>query len=315
MKQIKETIALLLLAALLCGCGLSAAPAGPDPETSAVSEITEPEQTADPLVEETPEPVETPDPEEIREEEKRQERLASQQDGFVWDKGYLCVIDETGNVLKNTYVGVLYFGEDGRYTSGSKKLDRLVARVIRQNTEEGMTRMEKLKAMYDYTRDNLHYVGFGNHELTYEPAHGENGWMPELAVYALENGIGNCYHFSALFAALARGVGYQAYATAGVIGAEEQQHGWVEILDEDGNIWFCDPETEYSRMQWLQQKHDLFYKAEDEIGATTGLGYLKMRDPFEAEAKEARMREQGFTDPNLTTESQDIQTEQNEAAP
>ena len=271
----KHLIAALLAAMLLLsGCGAGTEKPEPTPAQTAIPEATE-------------------NPEEIaaeKEQKERQERLASQQDGFVLDKGYLYAVDENGDLICDDYIGVLYFGEDGRYTSGSKDLDRLVASVIRKNTEDGMTRMEMLRAMYEYTRDNIKYVGFGNHDYSYEPAHGEGGWMVESASYALENKTGNCYHFAAEFAALARGLGYQAYAASGVIGSEEQQHGWVEILDENGKIWYCDPETEYSRIKWLNEEHDLFYKSKDDIGGTTGLGYMQYVDPFEAEAEKAEAR-------------------------
>ena len=268
-------LALLLTVGLLCGCAMGGA-AGPDPQPTA-----------------TPEVPATPSPEEIaaeKEAQKRQERLEKQQDGFLLERGYLYAVDEDGELLRDTYVGVLYFGPGGRYTSGSKQLDRLVAITIRENTDEDMTRMEKLRAMYDYTRDNIKYVGFANHENSYEPAHGEGGWMPETAAYALENGTGNCYHFAATFAALARGLGFQAYVASGVVGSEEQQHGWVVIRDENGKIFYSDPETEYSRIYWLKEEHDLFYKLKEDIGATTGLGYLQYLDPFEAEEKEAEER-------------------------
>ncbi|MBQ9664443.1 MAG: transglutaminase domain-containing protein [Oscillospiraceae bacterium] len=279
-RWIAMLLTLLLTAGVLCGCGFGAANAGPEPTA-----------TPEPAV--TPEATATPSPEEIaaeKEAKKRRERLEAQQDGFVWDRGFLYTVDEEGSLICDRYVGVLYFGAGGRYTSGSKALDRLVAAVIRENTDDSMTRMEKLRAMYDYTRDNIKYVGFGNHDYSYEPAHGEGGWMIECATHALEEGNGNCYHFAATFAALARGLGFQAYAASGVIGSEEQQHGWVEILDGDGKVWYSDPETEYSRIYWLNEQHDLFYKSKDDIGGTTGLGYLKYVDPFEAEKKEAEER-------------------------
>ena len=245
-----------------------------------------------------PEPTETPaaeqelirSPETSAEDIERQERLAKQKDGFLLDKGYLQAVDSNGDLLRDAWIGVLYFGEDGRYTSGSIELDRYVAGGIRKNTDDSMTRMEMLRTVYEYTRDNIKYVGFGNHDYSYEPAHGEGGWMIESAIYALENGSGNCYHFAATFAALARGLGYQAYAASGVVGSEEQPHGWVEIADDSGNIWYSDPETEYSRLYWMKEEHDLFYKSKEDISATTGLGYSKLVDPMAAEAKEAEER-------------------------
>ena len=273
-RQIILAVLLLVILAALCGCGTAADPAGT---------ALEPAETAAP----TP----TLRPEEEAEQQERRARLDAQMDGFLLDKGYLYAVDEEGELLHDTYVGVLYFREDGRYTSGSEDLDRLVAGVIRKNTDEKMSRMELLRAMYLYTRDNIKYVGFGNHEDSYKPAHGADGWMVESALYALENGTGNCYHFASTFAALARGVGFQAYAASGLIGSEDQEHGWVEIVDDDGAVWYSDPETEYARSYWMKQEFDLFYKPKDEIGSVTGIGYQELTDPFEAERKEAE--EQG----------------------
>ena len=261
---------IILILACLCGCGVGTG-AGPDPAPAAA----------------TPEPTPTLSPEEETAQQERQARLAAQKDGFLLDKGYLYAVDETGELRSNTYVGVLYFREDGRYTSGSEDLDRMVAGAIRKSTDEKMTRMEMLRAMYEYTRDHIKYVGFGNHEDSYKAAHGKDGWMVESATYALENGTGNCYHFAATFAALARGVGFQAYAASGLIGSEDQEHGWVEIVDDTGEVWYSDPETEYARSYWMKQEFDLFYKSKDEIGSVTGIGYQELTDPFEAERKEA----------------------------
>ena len=269
-KHILEAVLAILILTALCGCGVGAG-AGADPAPAAA----------------TPEPTPTVSSEEEAAQQERQARLAAQQDGFLLDKGYLYAVDETGELRSNTYVGVLYFREDGRYTSGSEDLDRMVAGAIRKSTDEKMTRMDMLRAMYEYTRDHIKYVGFGNHEDSYKAAHGKDGWMVESATYALENGTGNCYHFAATFAALARGVGFQAYAASGLIGSEDQEHGWVEIVDDSGEVWYSDPETEYARSYWMKQEFDLFYKSKDEIGSVTGIGYQELTDPFEAERKEA----------------------------
>ena len=269
-KHILEAVLAILILTALCGCGVGAG-AGADPAPAAA----------------TPEPTPTVSSEEEAAQQERQARLAAQQDGFLLDKGYLYAVDETGELRSNTYVGVLYFREDGRYTSGSEDLDRMVAGAIRKSTDEKMTRMDMLRAMYEYTRDHSKYVGFGNQEDSYKAAHGKDGCMVESATYALENGTGSCYHFAATFAALARGVGFQAYAASGLIGSEDQEHGWVEIVDDSGEVWYSDPETEYARSYWMNQKYDLFYKSKDEIGSVTGIGYLELTDPFEAERKEA----------------------------
>lgn len=257
--------AVLLSTVMLTGCLGPAAPAD--------------QQEGKPAVAETAAPVATPDPGEA----ERSRRLEEAQDGFLWEDGYLYAIDEEGNLLKDSSVGVLYFAEDGRYTSGDEKLDELVAEAIRENTDSTMRRKKKLRTMYEYTRDNIKYVGFGNHDLSGKPAHGPEGWMAENAVKALEEGVGNCYHFAAMFTALARGLGYQAYATAGIVGSMDDPHAWVEIVDEDGAVWFCDPEIEYRKLLWELKSPDLFYRSWEDIEVDTGLNYRRSLNPFEAE--------------------------------
>ncbi len=268
---------------------------------------TAPDSTLVSTAKSEPDPEPTPDPE----EHAREQRLSDAKDGFLWDKGFLQVIDEKGNYRKNCYIGVLHFGLDGKYTSGSKELDELVAKVIQENTESSMTRMEMLRAMYDYTVGNFRYVGQANYNCSYLPAHGKDGWMPELAIKAMKNGYGNCYSYAAVFAALARGVGYQAYATGGQVGATDDPHGWVQILDKAGSTWMSDPEIEYrlgSYYQSVQSKKtapDLFYKSPDMIGAETGMSYRALRDPYEAEKKEAQQRQFGMIPVPLTPEPTD----------
>ncbi len=288
-RKMQRAAALLLLAALLLsGCGTPANSAEPAlPESTTLPD-------AEPAPSPTPTPTPTPDPE----EPVRRQRLAEQQDGFIWEKGYLYAVDENGDLRKDCWIGVLYFGEDGRYTSGDKTLDKLVAGVIKNNTDSSMTRMEKLQKMYEYTRDNIKYVGFGNHDLSQKPAHGPDGWMTELAIRALEEGIGNCYFYAAAFAALARGVGYQAYAVGGIVGAIDEQHGWVDIVDEDGNIWMSDPELEFRRRDFQALViPDLFYKTKENIEGQMGMNYTQQCDPFAAEAEEAAKRAEEAANP------------------
>lgn len=286
-RQLNRLLALgltcLLLVALLCGCSLAPTPAnsGPDP----TPEVT-PEST----------PTPTPDPEKLA----RLQRLSDAKDGFVWEDGSLEAIDEDGNLLTDCYIGVLHFGKDSCYTSGSRELDELTAEIVCGNTDPSMTRMEMLRAMYDYTMQHIRYVGLANYECSFQPAHGKDGWMPGLAVSALKNGYGNCYSYAAVFAALARAVGYQAYAVGGVVGATEDPHGWVQILDEDGKMWMNDPEIEYrfgdyyKSVESTETAPDMFYKTVDEIGAETGMSYRAQCDPYAAEAKEAEAREKGI---------------------
>ena len=54
---------------------------------------------------------------------------------------------------------------------------------------------------------------------------------------------GNCYNFTAAFWALARGIGYDAVCSSGLVGVDRNPHSWVEI-EIDGEPRIFDVETE-----------------------------------------------------------------------
>ena len=285
-KPLTQILCLLLLLSLLTGCGVQTTepkPSAPPQKKETVSVSPAP----------TPTPAPTPDPE----EEARRQRLEKAQDGFLWEDGYLYAIDDEGNLKTDCWIGVLYFSKDGQYTSGSKQLDILVADVIDKNTTDSMTRFEKLRAVYNYTRDHIEYVGWGNHEMSFQPAHGKDGWMIDIAIKAIEDTHGNCYYFAAEFAALARGLGYQAYAVGGLFSALQDPHGWVLILDENGNERLCDPEMEFRLRDWkerggdVEKVPDCFYRNQEELEFELAMSYSQSKDPYAAEQKEAEERE------------------------
>ena len=158
--------------------------------------------------------------------------------GFHWTDGYLYYAGPDGYYLKNAWLGTLYFTSGGRYTSGSQELDGYVAAAIRENTDETMTREEKLRAMYEYVRDSFTYLKRHYYRI------GDLGWPVEEAVTMYSTGKGNCYCYSSAFWAAARGLGYDAKAVSGTYGGEERApHGWVEIVI-DGRRLTYDVEIE-----------------------------------------------------------------------
>ena len=158
--------------------------------------------------------------------------------GFHWTDGYLYYAGRDGYFLKNAWLGTLYFTAGGRYTSGSQELDGYVAAAIRENTDESMTREEKLRAMYEYVRDSFTYLKRHYYRI------GDLGWPVEEAVTMYSTGKGNCYCYSSAFWAAARGLGYDAKAVSGTYGGDERSpHGWVEIII-DGQRLTYDVEIE-----------------------------------------------------------------------
>ena len=162
---------------------------------------------------------------------------AEHEPGFFLLDGYLYSLGEDGKLLKNDYIGSLYFDNTGRYTSGSRELDDYVAKAIRENTTEDMTREEMLRAMYVYIRDNFTYLKRNYYKV------GDLGWSLQEALTMYSTGRGNCYCYASAFWAAARNLGYQAKPVSGTYGVEQAPHGWVEIW-QDGVRYTYDVEIE-----------------------------------------------------------------------
>ena len=184
--------------------------------------------------------------------EQRSERP---EDGFRWVDGYLYCVDEDGYFLKNRYLGSLFFGPDGRYASGSPELDDYVAALIRAHTDDTMTRKERLRAVYEYTRDSFKYL-IRNYYFI-----GDTGWQLQEALTMFSTGKGNCYCYAAVFWAAARGLGYDAKIVSGTV-TDGKPHGWVEIW-EDGQRITYDVELEMSYHQRNGTKNSDFFSMTD----------------------------------------------------
>ena len=149
----------------------------------------------------------------------------------------LYYIDETKTPVTGQYVGGLYFGEDGRYTSGDAEVDGYVKTVLSQITNDGMTREERLRAAYNYTRDSFSYLRRNYYDV------GATGWEVDEARTMFSTGKGNCYSYAAAFCCLSRQLGYDAGAISGLVGNDRSAHGWVEI-SFNSTIYIFDPELE-----------------------------------------------------------------------
>ncbi len=154
--------------------------------------------------------------------------------------GWLYYAGEDGKVIRDDYVGDLYFGPDGRYTCGDPELDGIVAGILDEIlvNNPGAERIDLLRRGFEYSRDSFKYL------RRYGYGFGETGWEVRDAVTMFTTGRGNCYNFAASFWALARGLGYEAWAISGTMTSTDQHHGWVEIYF-DGIPYIFDPEMEY----------------------------------------------------------------------
>lgn len=162
---------------------------------------------------------------------------------LILSNGALYWIGEDGYILRDTDVGRMHFGADGRHTSGSEELDVMVREIVANVVDPAAEHEEQLRSVYNYVRDNFVYLRRNYYAV------GEKGWEMEEATYFLDTHYGNCYTFAAGMWALARGVGYDANAISGLTGEQNAQHGWIDIELEDGVRYFFDVELEYAALR------------------------------------------------------------------
>ena len=156
-------------------------------------------------------------------------------DGFDYS-----IMGEDGQLLTDTTWGNhLNLDTYGNYTSGDADVDSMAKSILSNITNPLMSREEKLEAAFVYVRDGYFYRRNNFYDV------GQTGWEVEEARTMYEKGKGNCYNYTAAFCMLARQLGYDANAISGLVGEEQQQHGWVEI-PIDGELLIFDTTLESS---------------------------------------------------------------------
>ena len=164
-------------------------------------------------------------------------------DGFLWFDGYLYRLDSDGFFITDETADDLYYGVNGRYSSGDETLDNFVAQTLSGYMEPDRTRRDLLRAAYLHVKNDFNYLVRNYY------ASGETGWAIPEAITMYETGKGNCYNYAGVFWSLARGLGYNAVTYSGTMGNQNQPHAWTEIT-LDGEIYICDPEIEMNYW-WL----------------------------------------------------------------
>jgi len=174
--------------------------------------------------------------------------------GLAHFKGYMYFVQDNGYFLKDGNVGELHFGSNGRYTSGDEALDGYVAELLDGFIEANpdKDRYGLLRVAYDHcVTGGFNYLKRNIYKT------GHTGWEVDDAKVMFETGRGNCYNFAAAFWALARGLGYEAYALAGTCTKSDQPHGWVQI-EFDGEDYFFDPEWHWDYIHDKREVKDMF---------------------------------------------------------
>lgn len=109
-------------------------------------------------------------------------------------------------------------------TAGYKLLEPYLDNILAQCTNANMTKEEKLKAVYDYSRTHFEYETLSN---DCPP----NFLFHEYYAYQLATtGKGNCYGVNFLFGHLVKKIGYEDVKFyKGYVCQTRDPHGWVEI--------------------------------------------------------------------------------------
>ncbi len=157
---------------------------------------------------------------------------------------------------RNTTVEGLQLDRNGRYTTGSEELDKLLTEAANKVLTSAMTQEERLRAMYDYAKETFSYLGIGEVDTTQE------GWDIDQALQMLRTKEGNCYSWGAAFTHLARKVGYPAQAIPGTAVSpkgNESVHTWTEITI-DGTPYTFDPQMESVYAKRYDEHYDLYMK-------------------------------------------------------
>ena len=164
-------------------------------------------------------------------------------EGPVEYGGALYYVQADRSVLRSGYWQKLYFGIDGKYTTGYTDIDKFIDNVVAQATTSDMTQQQKLRACYDYIYNRVVYQA---NSFLAIGADCEK-WMPEYMRHYMSRGKGNCYSYAAYMTYVARRLGYgTAKAHSGGIFSPGYKHGWCEIT-LDGVAYVCDPEINRTR--------------------------------------------------------------------
>ena len=179
------------------------------------------------------------------------------EEGYVLVDGALYCVGAEGYFICDTVIGNLTFGYDGRFTSGDAMLDSYVSAIIADIAEvNNYTRPgELLEAVYDYCCENFTCTRGNIYEV------GARGWEMAEAVTMFETRSGNGCSYAGAFWALARGIGYEATAVNGTVGADRLPHAWVEI-EIDGKTYIFDPGTEAGVREDFGPGRDMFMISE-----------------------------------------------------
>ncbi len=195
--------------------------------------------------------------------------LQKPEPGLLRYNGDLYYVDDMDFLAKDTAVGYLTFGADGKYTSGDSEIDTAVKALFAECLTEEVTEPEEmLRAAYNHIRDHYRYLSMDLYEA------GSTDWAADCAKTFFSLKKGNCYCWAAALMYCARQLGYQAYVVAGWESNPENVHAWTMIDWPDGETYLFDAELEYAYWYMFKDKPQIdMFKASGDGFLYNGFAY------------------------------------------
>lgn len=133
----------------------------------------------------------------------------------------------------------------GPMLTNDTDLDRQIAKILDEVTDNSMSTYEKVLAVYKYIESNYNYRSSSipsdeNYKSDYD------GRIVGRAKGFFTTGHGTCTEFSAGFMTLMRAIGLECYSISGRYGGG--QHTWT-IIVLDGKQYIFDPEIDFRNWQ------------------------------------------------------------------
>ncbi len=173
--------------------------------------------------------------------------------------GSMYFLNSDYTVALDTWKDYLYFGSDGKYTSGDATLDGYVYNFVKTIlTNTAITQVQQLlKAYYglrggegtNYVASGYRYrnLGQGFAKTRYNEQK-QYSWAISCAKTMFSAKYGECYHWAAALLFIARRLGFrQCYLVVGGVGSNQAIHCWC-MIKWSGKWHISDVELEFG---WL----------------------------------------------------------------
>lgn len=202
-------------------------------------------------------------------------------------------------IATSAWKGYLYFGSNGKYTSGDTELDNYVWNIVKGFiNNSGLTPEAKLLKAYYSLRggEGATYVSNGFYYSKLNPVthqwltilgrkrYNEKTNYPQVIKAAKEmyytytgrdyKHYGMCHQWGSAYLFLARRLGFQAYVVSGGVWSSGNDHCWV-MVQWDGKWHISDVELEWGHLCGYYQGGKIYRNLFDQTVASENITYYK----------------------------------------